>query len=162
MGNQLFIETIHPVKGSTPIADLYNGSPSTDVINTRYCQKVVFVLHQAKNATSTAGTATITVEACSSAAGSNATAIAFKYSKMTTGADDTMGAITAATTAGFATTANEDTAYFIEIDSADLPAAYPYVRLHMAELVNAPVIGSVMAYCLNLDYAGVSQPTMLT
>lgn len=160
--SNLFIEMVHPIKGLTPSADMYNTNPASDVVNTKYFKKVVFVIHQAKNATSTAGTATATIEACSSAAGSNAAAVAFKYSKMTTGASDVMGAITDATASGFTTTANEDTMYFLEVDPAELPAGKPYCRLQLTEVVNAPVLGSVSIYGLNPSFAGASMPTALT
>ena len=46
------------------------------------------------------GTSTITIEACDDVSASNVSAIPFKYQKQT-GSDDTYGALTSATTAGF-------------------------------------------------------------
>lgn len=161
--NGLFVEHVHVVAGLSPSADRYNSDPASDVVNMKNFEKAVFIVHQAKNATSTAGTATIKPQAVSSVAASNAEDIAFKYSKKTTGADDTMGTIAAvlAATGGFTTTANEDTIYVVEVDASDLPAAKQYVQLKITEVVNAPVIGSVICLLLNPRY-GYPFATALT
>lgn len=164
MPNSYLVETHHAVKGLSPSADLYNADPATDVVNMKEYQRCTFILHQNGSSPSSNGNAVITVEACSSAAGSSPTAIAFKYSKMTTGASDTMTALTAATASGFTTTAVEDTTYFIEIDAADLTADKPYVRMVCTESTNAPVIGSVMILLGGSSYKGdpSGQATALT
>lgn len=147
----LFVENVHVVAGLSPSADRYNTDPASDVVNMANFEKAVFLLHQCKNATSTAGTASVKPQAVSSVAASNAEDLPFKYTKKVTGADDTMGAVTSvAAGSSFTTTANEDTIYVIEVDARDLPATKQYVQLKLTEVVNAPVIGSVI--CLLVGY----------
>lgn len=146
MSNSYFVEKTHVVKGLSPSADRYNGDPATDVVNMRDYQRCTFVLHQNGSSPSSNGTAVITVEACTSAAGSSATAIAFKYTKLTTGASDVSTALTDAAAAGFTTTALEDTTYVIEVVANELTDDKPYVRLVCTEVVDAPVVGSVMVF----------------
>ena len=118
--NGMLTEHFQLVTGTNPAADMYNSSPASDVVNMEGYTGCHFLVHQTKNATSTAGTATLTVEECTSAAAAGNTAIAFKYRKKTTGASAAWGAITAATTSGFTTTANEDTIYEIYVKDQDL------------------------------------------
>lgn len=159
--NFLFTEHVHPVKGLAPSADLYNGNPATDIINMKESEKLIFVLHQKTGGTNT-GNAVVKVEAVDNVVGSNATLVPFKYRKMTTGASDALGAVSTAVAAnGFTTTANEDTAYFIEIDARDLPSDQQYVRMTLTESTNDPVLGSVMGYLVGKRY-GVTYNTALT
>lgn len=159
--NGLFTEQVKPVKGLSPSADLYNGDPATDIFNMENYDKICFVLHQADGG-GTTGKATITVEACDDVSATHKSAIAFKYRKMTTGASDVMGAVTAATASGFTTTANEDTVYFIEVSAADLPSGYPFVRMQLTESVNDPVSGSVLAYLMGARYKEPNMPSALS
>jgi hypothetical protein len=68
--------------------------------------------------------ATITVEESDDNAGSDTTAIAFKYYKITEGVT---GDRTAATNAGFSTGTDDGSMFVIEIDAADLSDGYPYL-----------------------------------
>lgn len=145
MENAYFAETHHVVKGLAPSADLYNGDPATDVINMEGYQQCTFILHQNGSSPSSNGNATVTVEACTSAAGSSATAIAFKYTKLTSGVSDASTALTDATASGFNTTAAQNTTYLIQVLASDLTDNKPYVRLVLTEVTDAAVIGSVMA-----------------
>ena len=141
----LISENLKMVKGISPSADMYDGDPVSDAVQLGKYEKAMFVIHQ-KTAGTNTGTATITLLASSDASATGAEAIAFKYRKMTNGTSDTESDITAATTSGFTTTANEDTAYRIEINSAELPAGKPWVTLKATEVVNDPVIGDCMIY----------------
>jgi len=82
----------------------------------------------------TTGTATLTIEA-STAASSNATeaAVAFKYRLSAAVASDSLGAITAATSAGFTVATTDDNKTFIlDLDPSALPsnpgADYRFIR----------------------------------
>lgn len=143
--NGLFIENFHLVNGLSPSADRYNTDPASDVVNMENFEKAVFLIHQIRNATSTAGTASVKPQAVSSVAASNAEDLPFKWSKKTTGADDTMGSVSSVAAGNsFTTTANEDTIYVVEVDARDLPATKQFVQLKLTEVVNAPVVGSVI------------------
>lgn len=146
MVNGAMTEVTKIVNGLSPSADLYNGDPATDVVSMEGYTRCTFVLHQNGASPSSNGNATITVEECTSAAGSGATAIAFKYRKKTTGASATWGSITAATASGFTTTAVEDTIYEIFVTDSALSSDSKFVRLKATESTDAAVIGSVQIF----------------
>jgi len=118
---------------------------------------VTFVIQKGAGAT---GTATITVESCDDTTPSTATAIAFKYRVCTSG--DTFGAWTAATSAGFTTTAGADQVYEISIISANLYSTDKYVRLQCTEVVNSPCDGGMCAIMTEPRYAEDITSTVLT
>jgi len=73
----------------------------------------------------------------------NTTAVPFYYRAITS--TDVNGAMTAATTAGFATTAGSSQVYVVEVDEQELASAgYKYVRLKMVEVVDSPVLGGIL------------------
>jgi hypothetical protein len=80
---------------------------------------------------------------------------------MTTGASDVLGAVTNATSAGFSTTAAEDSIYEIEVLSSDLPQSKPWVHLKATEAVDDPVSGCVIALVSEPRYAGLDQPAAI-
>ncbi len=118
--------------------DLFNGDPASDVISMANYRSIIFLI--AKNAGAT-GTATITVESCDDVTPSTTTAIPFTYRATTSG--NAAGAVTAATAAGFTTTAGADQLYEIEIDAADL-GTDDFVRLQCTEVVDSPVDGAII------------------
>lgn len=155
------IETVKFVKGLAPAADRWNTDPTTDIVNTALYGKVAFLVHQEGGTT---GKATLTVEACTDASGTDATAVPFKYSIGGTGAGadgDATGAVTAATAAGFDTTANAEKLYIIDVDSASLPAGKNFVRLKCTEAVNDPVKGCVEILLYGARYAGAALPSAI-
>jgi hypothetical protein len=76
---------------------------------------------------------TVTVEACDNFTPSTTSAIAFSYYPQTTATGDVIGARTAATTSGFATTTNDVVFYVIEIDASELPAGFPCLQLKLSD-----------------------------
>lgn len=72
----------------------------------------------------------ITVEECDDTTPANSTAIAFSYRKGSAVGTDSMGARTAATSAGVTFTAGDDgKMLLIDVDPAALTDGYPYVRV---------------------------------
>lgn len=159
--NALFVENCLVVTGLAPMADIYNGNPKTDVVSLRFFRKCVFLLSQ-KTAGTNTGTATVKPQAVDNVAASNAADLPFIWSKKTSGASD-VWSTPARVTAGnsLTTTANEDTIYAIEVDSADLPDAQAYVHLALTEAVNDPVTGGVQIILLHPRY-GSTFPGALT
>lgn len=153
-------DDIHLATGLAPAADLYNGNPATDVVSLANYDRALFVLQQ-KTAGTNTGTATITMEECSTAAGASNVAIAFRYRKKTTGASDTWGAWIAATTSGFVTTANEDTMYEVEVKADQLSESKPFLRMQLTETVNDPVTGAVLIALYPARYNQDQKPTAL-
>lgn len=159
--SEYLLETVKIVNGLAPSADLYNGSPSTDIINMENYDRVVFLLFQ-KTSTGNSGTATVTISEVDNVLGSNSTAIAFKYRKNeSAGTADTFGALTAATSSGFSTTANKTAIYAMEVRADQLSDGYPCVKATFTETVDDPVIGSVLVLCGGAKQKGATLPTAI-
>ena len=157
------IELIHPVHGgnSSFVAkgeDIFEGNPSTDVINLKNAQGVLFVIATGNNAGS--GAATITVSACDNTTPSNTTDIAFKYQTIST--TDVPGTLTACASTGLSVgTANTIT--LIEVDAASVAAAAVnstynnhYVRLTATESQSDAVDGAILSFLFGLRYSPLS------
>lgn len=79
--------------------------------------------------TITSDSTVVTLEKCTNTSGGSNTAIAFNYRISAAAGTDTMGAITAATSAGVTMTASDDDKILIiEVDPAALEG-YPYCRV---------------------------------
>lgn len=130
----------HLVKGIDPVADAFAGTVASDVVDLTGHQSATFIIYKGVGTT---GTSTVTVEACDDVTPSNTTAVPFYYRAVTS--TDVNGAMTAATTSGFATTAGSSQIYHIEVDQAEImTAGYKYVRLKMVEVVDSPVLGGIL------------------
>jgi|TARA_Y100000310_G_scaffold317685_1_gene370828 hypothetical protein len=127
--------------------DIFAGDPATDVLSMENYKSMVFII--VKNAGAT-GTATITVESCDTVVPGTGTAIAFHYKACTSG--NTWGATTAATTAGFTTTAGANQCYVIEVSSEELSGTDSFVRLQATEVVNSPCDGAILAIAMTPRY----------
>jgi hypothetical protein len=136
----IFSEKNHLIKGLDPVADAFAGTVTSDVVNMKGSGNVVFIVYKGVGTT---GTSTVTVEACSDVTPSATSAVPFKYRAITSG--DTPGALTDATSSGFATTAGSSQVYVIEVDNKALAdSGYNYVRLKMVEVVDSPVVGAIL------------------
>lgn len=136
----MFSENHKVVTGLAPVADAFSGTVYSDVVNCKDYRHVTFIVNKGVGAT---GTSTITVEACDDVTPSNVSAIPFHYRDQQD-SDNVTGALTAATTAGFTTTAGSAEKYFIEVDVAELTSSgYGYVRLKAVEVVDSPVLGGI-------------------
>jgi hypothetical protein len=142
------LATKHVVKGLDPVADALSGTVGSDVVDITGHQSATFIIYKGVGAT---GTSTITVEACDDVTPSNTTAVPFYYRAVTS--NDTNGAMTAATTSGFALTAGSSQVYIIEVDEQELASAgYKYVRLKAVEVVDSPVLASILIILNNPKY----------
>lgn len=136
----LFLEQVHLVKGLDPVADAFDGTVRSDVVNLKNYGKVVFLVYKGVGTT---GTSTITIEASDDVTPSNTTAVAFAY-RRACNSGDAQGTVTQATTAGFTTTAGSSEFYIVEIDAQDLAASgYHYASLKAVESVNSPVLAGI-------------------
>jgi hypothetical protein len=134
------LATKHVIKGLDPVADAFAGTTGSDIVDITGHQSATFIIYKGVGAT---GTSTVTVEACDDVTPSNTTAVPFYYRAITS--NDTNGAMTAATTTGFATTAGSSQVYVVEVDEQELASAgYKYVRLKMVEVVDSPVLGGIL------------------
>jgi len=121
------------------IADAFAGTANTLVVQAQLGVK--FLIHKGVGAT---GTSTITISACDDVTPSNTTDVIFWYRAMTT--MGVWGDWTAATVAGFATTAGSSQLYECYVPSDVMGAStYKYARLNAVEVVDSPVLGGVLA-----------------
>lgn len=152
------LEEQHVVNALPPVADAGNGTVSTDVINMSGAGRALFTLTKGVGAT---GNSTITVEACDDVTPSNTSAIPFRYRETTSG--DTAGTVTEATTAGFTTTAGNNTIVQVEVDAGDLAASgYGYCRMKMVEVTDSPVLFGVTAQLFDLRVSDEAGDTYIT
>ena len=152
----LKMEGRHVEVGIAPVADAFAGTTYTDIVNMEEHDTVTFVIFKGAGDT---GTSTITVQACDDTTPSNTSAVAFRY-RLTTGGSNP-GAITTATTSGFATTAGASQLYEIEVRAEDLlSSGYSYVRLKAAEATDDAVLGGVLIVMDNPRWA--NSPTTAT
>ena len=152
------LQNSHFMKGLDPVADAFAGTVGSDVVNFANYHSIVFVIYKGVGTT---GTSTITVEACDDTTPSNTTAIPFRYKAITSG--DTEGALTAATTSGFTTTAGSSQLYLIEVDQQEMgDTGYDYVRLKAVESADDPVLGGVLIIGNGARYAQDVPATAIT
>lgn len=138
--SKVLSQSAHFVKGLDPVADAFSGTVYSDVVDVREAHAIHFLVYKGVGAL---GTSTITVQACDDTTPSNRTAVAFAYRVCTSG--DTWGALTWATTSGFATTAGSSQMYMIEVDADMLASSgYKYCQLKMVEVVDDPVVGCIV------------------
>lgn len=138
----------HIIKGLDPVANAFASTVYSDVVKMAEYAVARFIVFKGVGTT---GTATLTIEACDDAAGNNPVAIPFKYQKYT-GSDDLPGDVTAATAAGFTTTAGSSQLYVLEGDSQSL-GAKGWIRLKSVEVVASPVLGGILIEMLGPRYA---------
>lgn len=154
MSRQLLSQNMHGVNILAPV-DI-NGGANSDVFSMKDASHVsIIVLLGVTGAAST-----ITVEECDDFTPTNSTAIAFKYAAETTASGDTLGSLTAATTAGFATSTNDGVFYIIEIDAEDLSEGYNNIRVVFSD-PSAATFVSACAVQSGLCYAGDQTRTQI-
>lgn len=152
-------EVNHVVKGLDAVADAFASTVTSDVVSMRNHNQCTFLVHKGVGAT---GTSTLTVEACDDFSASNTTAVAFKYRRCCNSAD-VQGALTDATTSGFATTAGSSEIYVVEVLAEDLAATgYDKVRLKAAEVVDSAVLGGIIVILSEPVFAQAIQPTVIS
>ncbi|MEN6534641.1 MAG: hypothetical protein ABFD89_13315 [Bryobacteraceae bacterium] len=144
------LQNMHFVKGIDPVADAFAGTVATDIVDVSAHGAALFLIYKGVGAT---GTSTITVEACSDVTPTNSTAVPFYYKAITS--NDTQGSMTAATSAGFATTAGSSQMYAVMVDAQELAdAGYKYVRLKAVEVVDSPVLGGIAIALVQPRFGG--------
>jgi hypothetical protein len=143
-------ESIRVVKGLDPVADAFASTVYSDVVSLEDNDAVLFLVVKGVGTT---GTSTVTVQACDDFVPTNRTAVAFRYRRSCNTAD-TQGALTAATSAGFATTAGSSEIYEIYVRKEDLASTgYANVQLKMVEVADDPVLGGIVIVMLAPNYA---------
>lgn len=120
---------------ASPVADALAGTVATDVVSLALYEEALFTLVTGVGAT---GTTTITVLSCDDFVPTTTQAVEFEYKRVSAGETNT--AWTAATAAGFATTAGSHQVYVIRAKAENQYLDYPCVKMVCTELVNSPVL----------------------
>lgn len=128
----------HVVNIIAPI-DINGAGASSDVFSLENYSHASIILTLGV----TGAASTVTLKECDDFTPTNSTAIAFSYYAETTAGGDTLGAKTAATTSGFATSTNDGVIYVIEVDAADLSDGYPALQLVMTDPSAATLVSAV-------------------
>jgi len=155
-----FMADAHVSNSLPAVANAFAATVYSDVIKMEEFNKIVFLRF---SGVGTTGTSTITVEACDNTTPSNVSAVAFHYRRISVA--DTHAAITAATTAGFTTTAGSNEMYLVEVDADALAAdgnGYEYVRLKLVEVADDDVLGGIIAIQLQPRYSSAVDRTQIT
>jgi len=137
---------------------------STSVVNLESNGSCSFLIQKGAGAV---GTTTVTVLACDDTTPSNTAAIPFRYRRMVGATNaNAWGALTAATTAGFVTTAAADDMYEIIVDPSDVAAAtvngttgHGFVRLGMTQVDATVCLVGVVAILGQPRYASATPIT---
>ena len=158
MNTKILSEAVHKIPLIDPIADYLAGTKTTAPLNMREAHACTFNLYWGVGAT---GTSTVTIEACDDTTPTNVSALAFRYRIRT--ATDVWGALTAATTTGFTTTAGSSQWYQIHVDADSLAASgYKYLRLKAVEVVASARLGGCWAELWPLRIQRAVTATQLT
>lgn len=134
-----------------------SGGVTSDVFSMKgYAHATIIVTAGSTNADA----GNITIEECDNLTPTTDTAIAFNYYAETTDAGDTLGARTAATTAGIDVSGNDNITYVIEIDASELSDGYPCLELKWSACGGA-TYGSAVAILSGSRYAGSESSTAI-
>jgi len=151
------VKFVNPLPTGAAMDDLYEGGFSTDIVNLSNYERATWVIARGVGAT---GTANITVDSCDTTAPGTSTAIPFVYAVASSG--DTLGAMTAATAAGYTTATGAGSMVVVEINSSELSGTNKFARLTITEGADSPVSGSVVCIMSNPRIiAGTSAPTAI-
>lgn len=137
-----------------PVADAFNGTGTSDIVSLENWGTATFLVIRGVNAGSD-GTATLTVEACSTSAAADTHAATFHYKLITT--PDTCGAWTAATSSGFLWAHAAYATAVVEVTAEEVAAAgghgYQWVRLKSVETGTDNYVGAVICLLSEPRYA---------
>ncbi|KKN74782.1 hypothetical protein LCGC14_0386750 [marine sediment metagenome] len=148
------IPNFHVINAVVPVADAFNTSFDSDIINAQGAG-VLFIIQTGANASG--GISTITVEACSTNTASAVATVPFIYRSCV--ATDVWSDWTAATTAGISSSAVANAMHQIYVDTAELAEeGYGFVRLSGDETTAQAVTAGVLAIVIDGRY----EPTPVT
>jgi len=148
-------EECHVVNILPPV-DINGGAVESDYWSMELYQHASIILTLGVTGAAT----TFTVFQSDDLDGTDEAAIAFDYYAETTAAGDTLGARTAATTAGIAAATTDGITYVIEIDASELTDGYPCLVLKLSNPAVA-TLASAVAVLSGARYAQAVTPTAI-
>lgn len=162
-----FLSNGHIVPVLYPVADAFAGGVDTDVICLRDYRKVGFLI--TTGAIEDAGISNlVTVNACTDAAKTGATAMAFRSRTLLSSTTvDAWGALTARTSSGYnfaAANPVANAAWYVEVDAEEVSAALAnadFVYLTIAETANKTITAGAIAILQEPRYPQAIPPTAI-
>lgn len=153
---ETFMDNNSVAMALVPTADIWAASPATDVYNMANYDEITFLIYEAAGGT---GTATITIEECTSAAGAGNSAIAFRYKTSTTCATTaTWSDWTAVASTGVAPGAGANKITACMVRASELSDGSNFVRAQMTEVDSTAVLGGGFAILSNCRYPQENPP----
>tara|TARA_R110000824_G_scaffold271685_1_gene460178 strand:+ start:752 stop:1228 length:477 start_codon:yes stop_codon:yes gene_type:complete len=144
------------VLGIAPV-DIDAGAQTSDAWDTsRYNKTSILIMLGVTGAAST-----VTLEECTAADGTGATAIGFSYYAEESAGGDQTGARTTVSASGFATGTADGIFYVIEVASEELSDGYNWLRMKMTD-PGAATFGAVGVVQTGARYAEVEGLTSVT
>ncbi len=140
MGQASLLQQIKYVKALDPVADYTAGNVQTDIFSMENWSSITFFVYKGVG---TAGTATVTIEACDDVDASNVTAIAYRYSSNT--ATDVIGDLTDVGVAGVTISAGSSQIWAFTVNADELVSNRKFVRMVLTEVDSTAVLGGIMA-----------------
>jgi hypothetical protein len=148
-------ERFHFVNATAPV-DINGGAVNSDIWSMENYGHATIIVGLGV----TGAASTVTVEECDNFTPDNSTAIAFDVYKEETAAGDTLGARVATAAAGFATSTNDGVFYVIEIDSDQLTAGRPCLRVALSD-PSAATLAFVFVILSDPRYPGDQSATAI-
>lgn len=156
------LSSIHIVAGLYPVGDCFAGAVTTDVVSlANYRRATLIVMTGAIEDTGISNI--VTIEACTAAAGTNNTAMAFRSrTALSSTTVDTWSALTARASTGYNFASNNTVAnvmWMCEVTAEEVAAAVAggmYVRAAIAETVNKTVTAGAIWILSEPRYPGAS------
>jgi len=153
-------DSVLPVQLLAPVANAFAGTVTSTYVNMKNYKNMFFLVYWGVGTT---GTSTLTVQAAVDSSGTSATAIPFNYRRVTdTTVSDVPGARTAATSAGFLTTAGSNQLYLLEVDALEIGILGPFVAVVAVEGTASARLGGIMAIMGDPLELGATPNTSLT
>lgn len=155
---QRLSEICHIVNGLPPVADAFNVTGESDIVNLAKYGAVTFII--LTGVTTTANGIVTLLAGTTVAAAANA--VPFKYRTILAPATTNVPtALTDATAAGFSMTASKPNAiYIIEITARDLLPNYNTCKLLVTEVTNDPQTAAIIAILHEPRYEATVDATL--
>jgi len=154
-GQKFFLANEGHVVNIIPPIDV-NGGKSSDVFSMENYSHASIIIQVGVSSAAP----TITLEECDNFTPTTHTEIAFNYYSETTASGDTLGAKAAATSSGFAISANDNIMYVIEVEASELSDGYPNLRISVSD-GSASVIMSAVAILSGSRYGNDQSATAI-
>lgn len=160
MGNNDLLSHAHIVPALYPVADAFSGGVTTDAVNLANYKRAILVVMT--GAIEDAGISNlVTLEACTAAAGTNNTAMAFRSRiQLSSTSVDAWSALTARASTGFNFAAASPVAnavWYCEVSAAEVAAAFAgatWVRGVIAETANKTITAAAFWILLEPRFEG--------